>query len=583
MTDLITKPTFYFPYTKHIIFDTNKDNFSTMHNIIIQNRGYKFTFSVMDSNNEAYGRGATEFAYDKIFKNFINTYMIRSGLYFIDVTEDIFWHDDTNIEIFVRLIAMCISSGCILPFHLNPILLETISRKQMYSCEIAFFMEQFDRATFELCEAMSEKEFIDADLGYSKIEYYKTRIYETHTKEKQLIYNIIANYFDLFDSMYDFDICTIDYIFSGKYLINSHDVINICELQQAEYTDLWTKFVHSLNEIELRQMLYTFGNNYSLNKKYYIYVNSFISAHIVISTCSRKITLHEKLFENLVSLTQLKYYFASENSISDGTHRAPFAFPSGPNTNIDIFDTSDAFVLNNTNSDTDTDTDSDDIPVLDYRDGDGIQNAIRNNIVVAGSRVRLQHFPVSNFIFPNGDIRLQSTNDDIRLQSTNGDIRLQSTNGDIRLQSTIRIQLPPMPINNTINENTARRELFPVHIPIPNQLQNLFDSVEQKFFNTMAQNMISFPIGSDAIPTFTPLREPFFMTTQIPMISLSLPPLPEPIPQIEITTKTSIKTFKREKQRYARKNNNKNTLNRQNRVTNKNYHHRNNLRGRLHQ
>ena len=312
------KPSFSFYNTKHIYYNTETDNFDTIRQIINQNKSCKLTFSVIDSQNEAYGRGATEYAYDKIFKDFVDMHMVKSGLYFVDVNEDSFWDSENNIEIFVRLIAMTVASGGILPFHLSPKLLETISRKTMYAYEIEFFMKLVDLETFDRCEAMTETDFLDLDLGYDdKIEYYRARMSD-NSEKKQLIYGTIAKCFELFDSMYNFDICTIDKVFSGQYLIDTAAVISCCVLLQVQYKDMWVKFISELNEIELRQMLYTFGNSYSLDKKYFIFVNRFISKDIVISTCTCTVTIHEKLFEDFDLLLQLKYYFVHENSISDG-------------------------------------------------------------------------------------------------------------------------------------------------------------------------------------------------------------------------------------------------------------------------
>ena len=207
-------PTFHFPYTKTIIFNTDTDNFNTISQYIKQYPSYKFIFKVIDSKNEAYGTGATSFVYDRIFKNFVDLYMTKSGLYFVDVNTDSFWNNELNIEIFVKLIAMCTSSNSILPYHLNPILLETITKRPMYLCELKYFMEQFDVETFKSCEEMSDKEFMDLGVG-SVADYYRGRM----SSGKADIYNSIANNFGLFDAMSNYDCCTIDRVFRVLMLL----------------------------------------------------------------------------------------------------------------------------------------------------------------------------------------------------------------------------------------------------------------------------------------------------------------------------------------------------------------------------
>lgn len=77
------------------------------------------------------------------------------------------------------------------------------------------------------------------------------------------------------------------------------------------------KIIKTLSEKELKQLLITFGNTLSLNKKYSINIHNILNNDIHITTCFSTVSINKKLFENPEHLNNLKLYFCDNDIISD--------------------------------------------------------------------------------------------------------------------------------------------------------------------------------------------------------------------------------------------------------------------------
>lgn len=68
----------------------------------------------------------------------------------------------------------------------------------------------------------------------------------------------------MIDALYNYDILTIDLSLSGTYDIVPNNVLSIMEINSVvnnpKYHDMWITFVKTLNNVELKQLLITFGN-----------------------------------------------------------------------------------------------------------------------------------------------------------------------------------------------------------------------------------------------------------------------------------------------------------------------------------
>ncbi len=161
------------------------------------------------------------------------------------------------------------------------------------------------------------------NLIYKSIQVSNNKLFKTYFKSKGkklpiIIYQMIFDSFGLFDVFYNYDVLIIDKTFSGLYKITPENVLSIMNFHRDEYKPMWEEFICSLSEVELRQLLFSFGNTLSTSEKYNIYINSDINTAINITTCFHTITIHERLFEHKDYLNSLKYYFKDNDQISDG-------------------------------------------------------------------------------------------------------------------------------------------------------------------------------------------------------------------------------------------------------------------------
>ena len=315
-----TKPQFKFEGAKRIEFDLEKHNLLHIQEQIKIFKGYEFYFSTIYRNDCAIGCGANRQVYTKLSNDLIESILTKTLAYFMDIDEtNSFWNSDENIESFVIFIGMIINSGCLLPYHLAPALLETISNKKMTFTELEFFMEKMDSIAFNQLNKISPHDFKSLETNFETHEdYYRWKIIGSPTKKKLDIYKSISGYFELFDSFFDYDIKIIDKTFSGAYCITTEMVLGLTHLlANQEYLLSWQEFIKSLSEAELKQMLILFGNTTCLSKEYTIYVSDTLKTDIHIATCSQSVTLNKKLFENVEYLKNLKIYFTGYDQISD--------------------------------------------------------------------------------------------------------------------------------------------------------------------------------------------------------------------------------------------------------------------------
>lgn len=313
------KPSFIFENTKRYSFDLEK-TYVELFELISQFKGSKFIFSSTFKNKFGSGPGANRQVYLKIANEILNELFIKTSSFFVDINLDnIFWDFDENITNFVIFIALLNECGCFFPMHFHPILLEKISCKEMSYEELDFFVEKLDPDLYNNAKKIDQKDFNNLNIGYSTInEYFRYCLTNTLTNKKLEIYEKISNCFEMFDSFNDFDILTIDKTFSGNYEFSHEDILKNMILSDPSYINKWSTFVKSLNQQELKQMLLTFGNSLSQEKKIFININDQIDTDLHISTCSYSIEINKNLFDNSNYLNNLKIYFSDSDSLSDG-------------------------------------------------------------------------------------------------------------------------------------------------------------------------------------------------------------------------------------------------------------------------
>jgi len=315
-------PLFHFEKKESIVFYPETNNLLNILEYIKIYRGCYFNFENQYRDNFAYGKGATRQVYTHLCNELTDTIMINTHPYFFDINDNCeFWQLDENIESFVVFVAMVIKSGCLLPFHFPPALLEIICHKKLNYEELGFFMEKINPIIFESAQKINSMDFKFLDIGFDNHEEFYHAHIIGHTDDKKLnIYKAISKHFELFDSFNDYKISEIDEKFSGLYTITSDHVIPLISMNNQKYNTQWKKFVRSLSEQELKQMLITFGNTLALNHSYSVNINYNMNTDINIMTCLRTVNINEKLFQNEEHLNNLRQYFSGYDQISDG-HR----------------------------------------------------------------------------------------------------------------------------------------------------------------------------------------------------------------------------------------------------------------------
>ena len=282
-------------------------------------------------NNISYGEGADRQIYQHVMDSMINKiFTIKEG-YFLDICTDNsnFWNYEDNLELFVTLVGMFVSSQCVLPYHFHPILLQKMASEPMSIESQMHFLKYYSPDAYvEINKYKSDKNFDVADItGQDTLaEYIEKDIFIGLTADWKInIYEKIAREFvKQFGSISTYDPVELDRIISGYYELKPSDIISITKLDNITYQNMWTNFIKSLTETELRKLLLLFGNSLSLESNFQINIQSDFLVDIKIQTCFHTIIINEKLFETQESLNSLKIYFGDvDQTIVD-------IFRSGP-------------------------------------------------------------------------------------------------------------------------------------------------------------------------------------------------------------------------------------------------------------
>lgn len=180
-------------------------------------------------------------------------------------------------------------------------------------------MEKFDVDLFNSVKKINQSDFKSLGTNFgSHEEFYRSKLIGEIKPKKLDVYHKISKFFELFDAFSHYDILKIDTILSGIYEITSDHIISMMDMVQSEYCNTLNKFVKTLSQQELKQMLVTFGNTLSLDNKYNIYVSDTIKTDIHIAACCRTVTINKILFEDTSNLDNLRLYFLDSDDISDG-------------------------------------------------------------------------------------------------------------------------------------------------------------------------------------------------------------------------------------------------------------------------
>lgn len=313
-------PSFNFSSNEKMTFDFEIHKYTDLFEWINIYKGASISFETKNGKSTAFGAGATKQVYQQIAMDLIGDVWTKTSNYFVEPNlNNCFWSDHDNIYALVMFIGMIVQSGSVLPYHLSPGLLEKIVNKKMSLIDLKFFLEKIDPDVYGSVKKIETNHvpFESLDTGFNDLESYLRAILVSDQEKFIHTYEQIAGNFELFDSMFDYDIQLMDKVLSGSYEITHDAVFNIINFNSVKRYDMWKEFVYNLTESELKQMLLTFGNSLTLNTTYNVYLSWSTEVDIRIATCIKSITIHKRLFANKETLDGLRNYFTGTDQIHD--------------------------------------------------------------------------------------------------------------------------------------------------------------------------------------------------------------------------------------------------------------------------
>lgn len=192
-----------FGFNKSVTLDIKPDpTYEELFNVLNE---YPFTyinFCISSNKHMSYGNGASRQIYQLGMTDLINKLLQITHGYFLGIDAEnnlnlTFWDYEDNIELFVSLIGLNIASGCILPYHLHPILLQKIVQRKMDVSQQLHFLKYYSPDLYvEINKHISNNSFdVEAVTGYNSLEeYIETNIFMNKIDDWKLtLYEKIAD------------------------------------------------------------------------------------------------------------------------------------------------------------------------------------------------------------------------------------------------------------------------------------------------------------------------------------------------------------------------------------------------------
>ena len=306
------------------VFDLQKDTYETLLSELDKGN---VSFRIKDGNNYAHGDGAQRQMYNSCLSQMFKVGILMCiGIFFMDINEKHkFWEDEKQPYRFARFLRFYNRAGCILPYHLHPALLSNAMCDMSFS-DLEFYMEKMYPDIFNSAKKVLPENFEALGTDYeTHKDLYKSTIYNQSNEKKKISGMIAYDLGLLFCFGYLHNIMERDRLLSGVYTITPDMALGMMEIISAayytedyteDYTEEWKKFVRSLTEEEIKQMLLTLGNTISTEAKYRIYITD-MKQDIQIQTCFYTVSIRKQLFDDAEKLMILKDYLTGKDQIYD--------------------------------------------------------------------------------------------------------------------------------------------------------------------------------------------------------------------------------------------------------------------------
>ena len=321
-----------FTFDRSVSLNIKPDpTYEELFNILHEHPFTYINFQIISATNMSFGNGASRQIYQYVWTDIMNKLLRIICGYFLDISTDnlVFWNYEDNIELFVSFIGLCVTSDCVLPYHLHPILLQKIVQKPMTLEQQLYFLKYYNPDLYmEIIKYTSDDTFdVIKTTGYDTIEeYIEADIFRNQMENWKLdMYQKIADLFiKKFDSICNYDCIKLDTIISGYYEIKASDVIAIMPVDNPICQNMWTQFIESMTSDQLKKLLLLCSNSLSTVSKFQINILDSMETDIKISTCFRQVDLNKKLFETTETLDSLKLYLDDvDQTIVDIHNRNP--------------------------------------------------------------------------------------------------------------------------------------------------------------------------------------------------------------------------------------------------------------------
>lgn len=304
--------------TSQITFHWHKDNLRSIITKISTIKNANISFHIANGGKNATGNGATRQVLDRLFTELQTAHMVKVNhwVYEVDDNDD-FWMNQTNIEAVALLIAISTKFTYVFNFHFSPRFLECLAHSAMTPTECTEFVRHFDIDVYNSCQPLSFEKFSQLELGYvTKTEYYRNLLYHCTTDSALKIHRAITIAIEPY-TKFPTTVTKIDNQLSGPYKLVARDVLEICTIDDERYATTWRRFINSLSENELRQMLMVFGCTTSTMVEYTISIEFDMEQDIKIETCFYRAKLSDRLFKNMGTMMALKQYFGSNDQFME--------------------------------------------------------------------------------------------------------------------------------------------------------------------------------------------------------------------------------------------------------------------------
>lgn len=283
-----------------------------------------------DKNNKinGIGDGADRYCKTILLGRIIDKYFVSSRQWFVTFNDTMTETFSKHFKPVMGFIRLCVETNVLLPWHLDPCIIEVLISRPLTYEESLHYLEYIDPIVYKNVKNMDPGDFDSFRLlctGHKSLDHMIREIVinqQVSETEKLLI-----NQFDFgFTENEIKNAVELDAKISEPYELNSGIIKNLFKItdDDPKYKNMWDNLINDLDKNELRSMMILFtGSSNIINRSILLHVNHECveneqdkNHHIKIKKCDIEIqtcfytgSIHERIFESQEILNGLKVYF----------------------------------------------------------------------------------------------------------------------------------------------------------------------------------------------------------------------------------------------------------------------------------